>query len=88
MHGWHDVLFINRRTEQVDATRALQSLSLLYEETVIGIDEGHAMNMNGIDWLHLKIIQLRTILLYHNRYLLLDKLFEDCMKSEKYRLPD
>ena len=39
MHGWHDVLFINRRTEQVDAIRDLQSLSLLYGETVIDRDE-------------------------------------------------
>ena len=70
MHGWHGVLFCISGTEQVDATHALQSLSLLYGETVIGIDEGHAINMNGIDWLHRKIIQLRTILLYHNRYLL------------------
>ena len=49
MHGWHDVLFCISGTEQVDAIRDLQPLSLLYGETVIGIDEGHAMNMNGID---------------------------------------
>ena len=55
MHGWHDVLFCISGTEQIDATRDLQPLASR-EETVIGIDEGHAMNMNGIDWLHLKIM--------------------------------
>ena len=49
MHGWHDVLFINRRTEQVDAIRDLQSLSLLYGETVIDRDETQTMNMDSFD---------------------------------------
>lgn len=39
MHGWHGVLFCISGTEQIDATRALQSLSLLYGETVIDRDE-------------------------------------------------
>ena len=39
MHGWHDVLFCISGTEQVDAIRDLQPLSLLYGETVIDRDE-------------------------------------------------
>ena len=39
MHGWHGVLFCISGTEQVDATHALQPLSLLYGETVIDRDE-------------------------------------------------
>ena len=39
MHGWHDVLFRISGTEQVDAIRDLQPLSLLYGETVIDRDE-------------------------------------------------
>ena len=49
MHGWHGVLFCISGTEQVDATRALQSLSLLYGETVIDRDETQTMNMDSFD---------------------------------------
>ena len=49
MHGWHDVLFCISGTEQVDATHALQSLSLLYGETVIDRDETQTMNMDSFD---------------------------------------
>ena len=49
MHGWHGVLFCISGTEQVDATHALQSLSLLYGETVIDRDETQTMNMDSFD---------------------------------------
>ena len=49
MHGWHGVLFCISGTEQVDATHALQSLSLMYGETVIDRDETQTMNMDSFD---------------------------------------
>ena len=49
MHGWHGVLFCISGTEQVDATHALQSLSLLYGETVIDRDETQTMNMDSFN---------------------------------------